>query len=183
MAMAAIAVATAAVSAFAQIRAGQAQKAMYQSQARQAEIQGRARALQARQGALQHKIRGNKILEQTSRNLSTINARAAAGAIDPWGGSLGALQTANLRAATEELVFAQEGEQLALHNAAIERGSAQFQQRIYNAAGKTAMQQAYLGAAVTMGSAFAQQQNIGGPPAAPSNNLWRQIYSYPTTWR
>ena len=83
--------ATAIFSALNQMQAGRAAQAQFQAQAQMAEIQGRSERLRARQEAVQYKEAGTQHLVNVRRNLATINARAAAGSLDPFTGSIGTL--------------------------------------------------------------------------------------------
>ena len=80
-----IAVAGAAVSAFGQMQAGRAAAKGFGQQAAMAELQGRAEALKYRQ-------QGVATMDRVLRTRATINARAGAGAIDPFSGSALGLQ-------------------------------------------------------------------------------------------
>jgi len=161
MTMTAVMVAGSLVSAMGQIRAGQAQKAMYQAQAQQAEIQGRSQALRARQEALAYRQEGIKALEDTRRNMATINARGAAGTLNPFAGSTGNLMTANLGEGVEDYFLALDNVAIAEANAEIARGAARFQAGIYQAAGKQAMSAAIGSAISSVGQAAMGGYNAG----------------------
>ena len=173
MSMTALMVAGTVISAVGQIRAGQAQKAMYQAQARQAEMQGRSAALRARQETLAYREEGIKALENTRRNMATINARGAAGALDPFSGSVGNIMGANLNEGVLDFNTALDNVAIGQANQDIAHGAAQFQAGIYRAAGRQAMQNAYFQAAGTLisGAAGAQQAGAfsggGGGGGAP----------------
>ena len=104
------------LSAYGQVRQGQAQKAMYQAQAQQAQIQGRSQAIKARQEALAYRQEGVKSLENTRRNMATMNARGAAGALDPFSGSVGNLMTLNMGYGVEDYYTALDNVALAQEN-------------------------------------------------------------------
>ena len=65
-------------------------------QAQQAAIQARSAALSQRADTLKYRQDGVEVLKNLARNLGTVNARAAAGSIDPFSGSVDNLVTANL---------------------------------------------------------------------------------------
>ena len=79
-----LAVASAVVGAFGQYKAGQAQQAMYKSQAVWNNIQ-------AEQDALAYEQEGVNALKRTLKTVATITARGAAGNLNPWAGSTGNL--------------------------------------------------------------------------------------------
>ena len=123
MTMTAMMVAGTVISAVGQIRAGQAQKAMYKAQARQAEIQGRSQAIRARQEALAYREEGIKSLENTRKNLATINARGAAGALDPFSGSVGNIMSVNLSEGVSDFYAALDNVAMGRANEEIARGA------------------------------------------------------------
>ncbi|MGZ0246893.1 MAG: hypothetical protein ACKVH1_13220 [Alphaproteobacteria bacterium] len=169
MGMTAVMVGAAALSAFSQIRQGQAQKAMMNAQAQQTMIQARSGAIKARTETLAFKQNGIKVMEAVRRNLSTINARGAAGAIDPFSGSTGNLMTATLAAGADDYYTMMENQRLSQENEKITLASGRYQANIYREAGRQAMQSAYIGAATTMASAGAQAYGSGAFSGAPSN--------------
>lgn len=172
MSMTAVMVGGAVLSAYGQIRQGQAQKAMYQAQAQQAEIQGRSQAIKARQEALAYRQEGVKALETTRRNMATMNARGAAGALDPFSGSVGNLMTLNMGYGVEDYYTALDNVALAQENQTIARSAAQYQAGIYRSAGSMAMQNAYIGAASSLaqagGTAYQAGAFSGGGSASAS---------------
>lgn len=148
--MAELAIAAAVVSAVGTIQAGQAQAGMYKAQAQQAEMQGRSQAIQARQQALQYKQAGVKNLQQMSRNLATINARGAAGALDPFSGSTGNLMIANLAEGYGDYATNLENVLIAQENEKIVVGMANYQAAVYRSAAKQAQTSAMFGAVSTL---------------------------------
>lgn len=181
MTMTAFMVAGAALSAVSQIKQGQAQKAMFNAQAQQTRIQGRSQALQARQQALQHKEDALAVMEKVRRNLATINARGAAGSLDPFSGSTGNLMTVNLANAADDYYAAMDNAQISYENEKILRGSANYQAQIYKAAGKQAMQQAMMGALTSTAMAGYQGYKggmFGTPSPAPASSV--SAYTGPT---
>lgn len=139
-------VAMAGFSAFMQIRAGQAQKAMYNAQAAQARIQGRARALQAKQ-------QGVAVLRRLNETLASTAARSTLG-----GGIVNTLSLTNyaMKEGAREYYTSRD-------NATIAVGQANHQAAIYKTAGKQAMLNAYGSAVGTMGKGFSAQNQVGWP--------------------
>jgi hypothetical protein len=144
-----LAVAAAVIGAYGQYQAGRTQDKLYQAQAQQVEIQGRTEAIRARQEGL-------KTLTSIQRTISTINARGAAGSIDPMSGSAGSLQTYALREGYTEFDISQE-------NAKLASASAGFQANIYRASGAAAKQAGLYQAIGTVGGAGLSYSMAGGP--------------------
>ena len=170
MTMTAMMVAGTVISAVGQIRAGQAQKAMYKAQARQAEIQGRSQAIRARQEALAYREEGIKSHENTRKYLAPINARGAAGALDPFSGSVGNIMSVNLSEGVSDFYSALDNVAMGRANEEIARGAATFQAGIYRAAGSQAMSNAYFNAAKTVvsgGQKMYQAGAFSGPSSQP----------------
>jgi hypothetical protein len=138
-----------AVSAIGQIQAGRQKAAEYRAQAKQEE-------LKAGQASIQHLQQGVATLRRVRSNMSTVNARAAAGGLDPYSGSPAALKQYAQKAGTEEFYLTQENSQLALITG--EMNSAQ-----YNMAATQAKRQGYFNAAGSMASAFMTVGSIGTP--------------------
>ena len=138
--------AAAGASAFMQIRAGQAQKAMYNAKGAEAMIQGRAKAIEAKQ-------KGVEVLQRLNETLATTTARATTG-----GGVVNTLALNNyaMKEGASEYYTTKDNANLAI-------GQAQFQSQIYKTAGKQAMLSAYAGAAGTLGQGYANQNQIGWP--------------------
>jgi hypothetical protein len=130
--MAAVAVAAMLVSAYGQYEQGKTQQKIYNAQAEQAQIQSNFQAqqveMQGRTEAIRARQEGLKTLTNINRTISTVRARAGAGAIDPFGGSAGALQTYALREGYTEFDISQE-------NAKLASSSAGFQANIYKYSG------------------------------------------------
>lgn len=144
-----LAVAAAVIGAYGQYQGGRTQEKLYQAQAQQVEIQGRTEAIRARQEGL-------KTLTSIQRTISTINARGAAGSIDPMSGSAGSLQTYALREGYTEFDISQE-------NAKLASASAGFQANIYRASGAAAKQAGMYQAIGTLGQAGLTYGMAGGP--------------------
>jgi hypothetical protein len=137
------------LKAISSIQQGRYQKAMYDIQAKQAELQGRQNALNYSKQAL-------TVLEDQRRMAGTLVARSAAGGIDPFSGSPMTVDQWNAYQAGDEY-------NLGLENAdmAIAGGLAQSQS--LRAAGKQAMQSAYLNAAISVASAGADYNKLSTP--------------------
>ena len=158
---AAVAAGLQAVSA---IKQGQYQKAMYNIQAKQAELQGRQKALNYSKQAL-------NVLEAQRRMAGTLVARSAAGGIDPFSGSPMTVDQWNAYQAGDEY-------NLGLENAdmAIAGGLAQSQS--LRAAGKQAMQTAYLNAAMSVAQGAYMYNTLSTPAGGTTfgspniNQMW-----------
>lgn len=137
--------AMAGFSAFMQIRAGQAEKAMYNAKAAEAVIQGKAKALEA-------KRKGVAVLQNLNETLATTAARATTG-----GGVVNTLSLTNyaMKTGVSEYYTTKD-------NATLAVGQADFQAGIYKTAGKQAMLSAYAGAAGTLGQGHSNQMQSGG---------------------
>lgn len=129
-----LAVAAMLVAAYGQYQQGQTQEKIYGAQAQQAEqqaaFQAEQVAMQGRSEAIRARGEGLKTLTNINRTISTVRARAGAGAIDPFGGSAGSLQTYALREGYTEFNLSQE-------NAKLAQSSAAFQANIYKYQGQT----------------------------------------------
>ena len=152
--MEAIAIGSAVVGAFGQYKAGKAQQAMYRSQAMWTAIQGE-------QDAIQFEQQGVNTLKKTLRTMSTITARAAAGNINPWAGSVGNLQDHVLNEGYIDFGISRM-------NASNKRFTSEFQANTYVAAGKSAYQQGVFGAITTLGTAAGSYGQLGGVSSKPS---------------
>ena len=137
------------LQAVSSIQQGRYQKAMYNIQAKQAELQGRQNALNYSRQAL-------TVLEDQRKMASTLVARGAAGGIDPFSGSPMTVDQWNAFKAGDEY-------NLGLENAdmAIAGGLAQSQS--LQAAGKQAMQSAYMNAAISLASGAANYNKLSTP--------------------
>lgn len=137
--------AMAGFSAFQQIRAGQAEKAMYNAKAAEAVIQGKAKALEA-------KRKGVAVLQNLNETLATTAARATTG-----GGVVNTLSLTNyaMKTGVSEYYTTKD-------NATIAVAQADFQAGIYKTAGKQAMLNAYASAAGTLGQGHSNQMQAGG---------------------
>jgi len=152
-----MAAASSAVSAIGSIAAGESQRQTAYAQARQAE-------LQAKSDALKYKQQGIAVLEKTLATAATIRARAAAGSVDPFGGSALALTQYAFGKGVEEKIMTEDNAQLALLGGQINASEMRRQ-------GDAAAQAGYIKAFGTLLSTGAQIGGIGGPPMLGSSSL------------
>jgi len=155
------------LQAYGTIRAGQAQAANYQAQAQQTLIQARSDVIRARKEELNYKQKGVEILRAVNRNLATINARGAAGALDPFSGSTGNLMTVNLKEGYLDYSTEQDNAALAAENQNIIQGSAEYQARIYRQAASEAKTQAYISAIGNLAMGAYTIRKLSTPSAPP----------------
>jgi len=149
MEMATLAAIAGGLQAVSSIKQGQFQQAMYNLQAKQAELQGR-------QNALNYSNQALNVLQNQRRMAGTLVARSAAAGIDPFSGSPMSVDQWNAFQAGEEY-------NLGIENAdmAIAGGLAQSQS--LQAAGKQAMQSAYLNAAISVAQGAYSYQKLSVP--------------------
>jgi hypothetical protein len=145
-----MAAASSAVSAVGAIAAGESQRQTAYAQARQAE-------LQAKSDALKYKQQGIAVLEKTLATAATIRARAAAGSVDPFGGSALALTQYAFGKGVEEKIMTEDNAQIALLGGQINASEMRRQ-------GDAAAQAGYIKAFGTLLSTGAQIQGIGWQP-------------------
>jgi len=154
-----IAVGLSAVSAFGQYQAGRAQAKGLARQATMATIEARGKALEAR-------AQGIEALKQLNRANAALNARAAAGGIDPFSGSAQNLAIYNMSEGAQEFyisednqIILREGGQIAAQNLMKQAKSAQ-RAGLYQAAG-------------TLGSSALSYSRIGGAPSGGGTaSIW-----------
>lgn len=173
MTMTAVLIGSAVLGAAGKIREGQAQKAQMDAAAQQAEIQGRSQKLQMRQQAIQSRQQSVNVLEKVRRNLSTVNAYASAGGLNPFSGSTGSLMTTNLARGARDFYASMDAVDMATQNMEIAQGAASYQAQIYRSAGKNAQRQGYFNAAASLGqnaySAYDAGLNpFGGGSSTPT---------------
>ena len=175
-----VAIAATAVSAFGQIQAGKAQQAMYESQAVWNNIQ-------AENDAIAYEQQGVNALKKTLKTMATITARAAAGNLNPFAGSIGNLQDQVLNEGYTDFNIHRISDDT-------RRKTGAFQSNIYKAAGKSAAQQGVFGAIGTVGGAALTYGAIGGkssfagatgsPGGNPTYTLPKgPMFGGPTGWR
>ena len=142
-------------------------------QMQQAEMQARAGMLRTRSETLNHKRQGIQVLKKIAQNLATINARAAAGSVDPFSGSVANLAIYNLGKGVTDFYTSKENQELMqLQGQIIETGGA-IQSAQYVAAGNMARRQGFINAVSGIGEAAYMNNEMGGfsftnPKPAPS---------------
>ncbi len=134
------------MEAIGAINMGKAQQDMYNAQAKQAEMQARNQVLQNRAEVLNHKRQGIEVLKKISQNLSSINARAAAGSIDPFSGSVQNLAIYNLGKGATDFYTSRENQMIGQAQSSIIEAGGSMQSAQYLMAGKLARQQGYINA-------------------------------------
>ena len=162
---AAVGIGLAGLQAFAQIRQGQAQQAMFEGQARNLEVQAEFTRFSAKQESLKHKAAAVAELEKTLVNMAKINAAAGAGNIDPFSGNPFGLRTRALDVGGTNYAMADNNRAIT-----VALGEQQAQMQLYQAsraraAGKDAKRAGVMGAVLTLGMAafnFARVQAPGG---------------------
>ena len=159
--------------AFQQIQQGRAQQAMYNKQAEQALMQAKQKALQNRTEALNHKRTGIEVLKKMAQNLSTINARAAAGSIDPFSGSVDNLAMANTGKGAIDFYTSTENQALLEAQAKINEAGGTIQSAQLILAGNMAKRQGYINAAMTIGRCSDGREQHGWVYSNYSNRFTR----------
>lgn len=130
--------ASSAISAIGQMRAGQAQREMYDEQAAQARMRGRSEAIA-------YKQQGADVLRNLNENLAAIIARSAAGGVDPTSGSAAVMQQYAMAEGIRE-------KNIAADNALLAEGQAATQAHQYRMAGQAAQQASFFQAVGTLGT-------------------------------
>jgi len=180
--MAELAIASAIIGAVSTIAQGNAQSKMLKSQALDAEFRGKSESLAYRQRALGFKQEGNRVLDRMLRTASTINARGAAANLDPFSGSIGALQTTSLADGAFDFWVARESADYETDNATLAIEGSKYNAANLRQAASTAKQMSYLKAAGQLAGAGYQYSQLGGAPgfaggAAP-NDLGASGYGF-----
>ena len=159
--MEAIAVGGQVLGGFAAIQQGRAQQDMYNAQAKQAEMQARNQVLQNRAEVLNHKRQGIEVLKKISQNLASINARAAAGSIDPFSGSVQNLAVYNLGKGVTDFYTSRENQMIMQAQSSVIEAGGQMQAAQYQMAGKLAKQQGYINAIASFSGAASDAKQFG----------------------
>jgi|TARA_R110000787_G_scaffold226373_1_gene334117 hypothetical protein len=159
-----IALAGAAVSAYGQVQAGRAQAKALGKQGALAELQGRGEALKYRQ-------QGVATMDRVLRTRATVNARAAAGGIDPFAGSALALQDFALAEGAREIYVSRDNEIIA-------REGGTLQSSLYQQQGKQAYRGGLFGAMGTLASAGASFAKTRQPPKPVASSATRSYAPY-----
>ena len=146
-----VAAALTAATAVSQLEAGRQQAKGLMRQAAYSKVQ-------ARSEALKYKQQGVAVLDNILATNAAINARAAAGGIDPFSGSAKALQTYALKKGASELYLARDGETIAF-------GTGEAQAMQYASQAKSAMAAGRTAALGTITSFALGQAKLGGAPS------------------
>lgn len=157
-----VAIAAAVAGGIGSYTMGQAQAKLYGAQARQAELQARAQVLRTRAEAVNHMRNGVEVLKNVARNMATINARAAAGSIDPFSGSVQNLAMYNMGKGVADFYTTKENRRMLELDGQIIEAAGAMQSAQYTAAGSMAKRQGFL----NMISSFGQAAYMGSQTAA-----------------
>lgn len=149
-----------AVSAVGSIAAGNAQAQAYKMQATSSLIEGNQRALEYRR-------QGNQVLQKILETQASVAARGAAGGIDPYSGSAGALSEYALAKGTDEFIYAQDNAQMAILGGQANAAG-------YRSAASSARSMGLINAAGSLIGGIAKANSIGG---GTTPSLQPQIYS------
>ena len=145
-------VAATAVGAYGTYQSGQQQQRLYNLRSQQA-------TLSSRQEMLPHKQKGVQALQKISATLAAVNARAAAGAMDPYSGTPGALRDFALSEGMQDYTISRENAQLIEQVGILQ--SIDFKQ-----AGANAAYQGRIGAITQIGQAALSYKMLGSAPAS-----------------
>tara|TARA_R110000822_G_scaffold41524_4_gene113006 strand:- start:72 stop:611 length:540 start_codon:yes stop_codon:yes gene_type:complete len=152
MTMAVAGLVLAGVSAYAQIKQGEATKKAMYNKAKHTTLAGRVEATKAKE-------QGVQVLKATYKALSTVNAVASAGGLEPTLGTPQDIGTFGiLNPGLNDFITSKDNEFLAISSA-----NAQAQDERF--AGRQAKKAGYIGALTTMGSAMVSYNSIGSAPA------------------
>lgn len=142
----------AGVSAYAQIKQGEETKKGMYNKAKHTTLAGRVEATKAKE-------QGVQVLKATYKALSTVNAVASAGGLEPTLGTPQDIGTFGiLNPGLNDFITSKDNEFLAISSA-----NAQAQDERF--AGRQAKKQGYIGALTTMGSAMVSYNSIGSAPS------------------
>jgi len=159
--MEAVAIGSAVLSGLSQLQMGRAQQQLYGLQAKQAEMQAKAQMLKYRSEAINHRRQGVEVLKKVAQNLATINARAAAGSVDPFSGSVQNLAIYNLGKGVTDFYTTKENREMALLGGKIAEATGSIQAAQYTAAGNMAARQGQILALSSFGQAAMGAQDLG----------------------
>ena len=157
-----VAIAAAVAGGIGSYTMGQAQAKLYGAQARQAELQARAQVLRTRAEAVNHMRNGVEVLKNVARNMATINARAAAGSIDPFSGSVQNLAMYNMGKGVADFYTTKENRRMLELDGQIIEAAGAMQSAQYTAAGSMAKRQGFM----NMISSFGQAAYMGSQTGA-----------------
>ena len=143
-----IALGASGLSAVAGLKSGQATAGGLRSQAMQTRMQAKGEELK-------YKQQGVAVLENILQTQATLNARGAAGGIDPFSGSANALQQYALAQGAKE-------NYTTMDNAIIAVRSGELQAQEYESAARSAMSQARMGAIMSLVQGAGSFAMLGG---------------------
>jgi hypothetical protein len=151
MTWAAAGLALAGVGAVGQVQGGYAQAKGLAAQATMVRTQ-------AKSEALKYKQQGVAVLDNILRTDAAINARAAAGGIDPFSGSAGALSQYAMSKGAGQYYTTEEGAMIQLRIGELAANQLMAQ-------GRQAIRSGWFGAATTLGTAAIAYNSLGKPPS------------------
>ena len=142
-------------SGVAGYRSSQAQADQMKAQAKQAEIQGSA-------DAVEYKRQSVEVMRRMNAVISANIARAGARGLNPYasGGVTELINNYNRRYALKDVIALKQ-------NAKMAKGMGQYQAGQYRASASAIMKIAPLQFIATVGTGYAQYQQIGGPNSSP----------------
>ena len=154
----------AGVSAYAQIKQGEATKKAMYNQAEHKRLEGRVEATKAKEQGIQ-------VLKNTNKALASVGAIAYAGGLEPTLGTPQDIGTFGiLNPGMNDFLTSKDNEFLAISSANAQAEDLRF-------AGRQAKKQGYIGALTTMGSAMMSYNSVGSAPAGTTAST--QTASYP----
>ena len=165
----ALAIGSAGLGAIQSMQQGAAMSAMYGQMAQQTLSQARSQVLASRQKALQYRQQGLKVLDEMRKTASTINARGAAGSLNPFSGSLDKLMTVSFDQGYQDFSIAKDNRLIEQDNMIIIQKSAERQAAIYRAAASQSRRQGMFGALTSVATSalsYGASAGFGGFGAA-----------------
>ena len=151
----ALPVALSGVKAYGQYQAARSEAKGLARQSAVAELQGRSEALKYREQAV-------ATMDRILRTQATINARAGAGAIDPFSGSSLAIQDYAMAEGANEIYVSRDNEIIAREGGLIQAAELRKQS-------KSVHTQGLFQAGTTIGSSLMRAASIGGPSGGGSS--------------
>ena len=165
----ALAIGSAGLGAIQSMQQGAAMSAMYGQMAQQTLSQARSQVLASRQKALQYRQQGLKVLDEMRKTASTINARGAAGSLNPFSGSLDKIMTVSFDQGYQDFSIAKDNRLIEQDNMIIIQKSAERQAAIYRAAARQSRRQGMFGALTSVATSalsYGASAGFGGFGAA-----------------
>jgi hypothetical protein len=159
----ALPVALSAVSAYGQYKAGRAEAKGLARQSAIVELQGRSEALRYREEAV-------ATMDRILRTQATINARAGAGAIDPFSGSALAIQDYAMAEGATEIYVSRDNEIVAREGGLIQATELRKQ-------AKSVHTQGLFKAGTTIGSSLMRAASIGGPSGSSGGSSTAAVWT------